>query len=934
MTNINNGLGPKIFRGPSRQLMGDQDRVITPFALGLLRVALGLFVFMLANAAYLGSVTLMQWLSGQTLEDLTVQWVFLAHLVGGVLLMPLTLIFVSLHVIRAFRNANRSAVRLGLTLLSTCLALLASGILLTKGLALPAFLAAFQGDITYWIHVLGTVVVVTAFAFHRLAGNGFKARTAAYVVGISGGIGLLVPVFAGLFFAETGALMTPENAGVPVQTRFAPSLVTTSSGEYIDAVELMRDEYCAGCHREIHERWQASAHRFSSFNNPAYLFSVRNTRESIKERDGNVTAARLCAGCHDPVTLLSGAFDEADFDEASHPTADAGITCLTCHAIKEVTSNRGNAAFKIETPDHYPFAASSYRKLNWVSGVLLRTKPQLHKRSLMAPVHGSSEFCGSCHKVGLPEELNHYRWLRGQNHFDSFLLSGVAGHSAQSFYYPDEATADCQACHMPEIASNDPSAHQDGARLIGANITQIGFTRDHLFPGANTALVPLMGLSDRVREVHEDFLEESMRVDLFAIREVNGRVLAPLDDQSHPLEPGKDYVLDIVVRNLHVGHAFTQGTSDSNQVWLEVALKVGEQPVVRSGGRNIATGAVDSRAHFLNAYAIDREGGRIDRRNAEDIFAKLYDHQIPPGAADVVQYGFRLPEKAESADEFVEIEVSLNYRKFDLRFLRQFMDDPLARNDLPITTIASDRVKLLLTDRQRVANQNMPGLARLPLWERWNDYGIGLLLKPNGRALGRAASAFREVAKLGASDGRLNLARVYLMQGELGKAARAIEHARQLGAYPWVLGWLQAEVDFRNGALENAISGYEQILHTDFPDARARGFDFSKDYRVRVRLGFALLEQAKVEPNEGFIERANSNFQQVLDVDPENDAAHYGLAQGFALLVDTTSAERHLELYRKYREDDISTSGALQKARRENPVASHSADSLAIYELR
>ena len=26
-------------------------------------------------------------------------------------------------------------------------------------------------------------------------------------------------------------------------------------------------------------------------------------------------------------------------------------------------------------------------------------------------------------KVHLPEELNHYKWLRGQNHYDSFLLS-------------------------------------------------------------------------------------------------------------------------------------------------------------------------------------------------------------------------------------------------------------------------------------------------------------------------------------------------------------------------------------------------------------------------------------------------------------------------------------------------------------------------------
>ena len=55
-------------------------------------------------------------------------------------------------------------------------------------------------------------------------------------------------------------------------------------------------------------------------------------------------------------------------------------------------------------------------------------------------------------------------------------------------------------------------------------------------------------------------------------------------------------------------------------------------------------GRVDPWSHFVNAYVIDREGNRIDRRNAEDIFIALYNHQIPPGAGDVVHGAFRVPE--------------------------------------------------------------------------------------------------------------------------------------------------------------------------------------------------------------------------------------------------------------------------------------------------
>ena len=51
-----------------------------------------------------------------------------------------------------------------------------------------------------------------------------------------------------------------------------------------------------------------------------------------------------------------------------------------------------------------------------------------------------------------------------------------------------------------------------------------------------------------------------------------------------------------------------------------------------SGGLNPDDQAVDPYSHFVNAYVLDRDGNRIDRRNAEDIFTPLYNHQIPPPA--------------------------------------------------------------------------------------------------------------------------------------------------------------------------------------------------------------------------------------------------------------------------------------------------------------
>jgi hypothetical protein len=265
---------------------------------------------------------------------------------------------------------------------------------------------------------------------------------------------------------------------------FQPSLSLTSDGKFIPAKVLMMDSYCLKCHADVFNGWFHSAHHFSSFNNPAYLASVRETRKIAQDRDGSVKASRWCAGCHDPVPFFSGAFDKADYDLVKDPTAHAGITCTVCHAITHVNSTKGNGDYVIEEPIHYPFAQSQNPILQFINNQLVKAKPSFHKQTFLKDFHKGekqAEFCSTCHKVALPKELNDYReFLRGQNHYDEFLLSGV-GHGAQSFYYPPKAKKNCGECHMPLAASNDFGAKdfdKDGNLKI----------HNHLFPAANTAI--------------------------------------------------------------------------------------------------------------------------------------------------------------------------------------------------------------------------------------------------------------------------------------------------------------------------------------------------------------------------------------------------------------------------------------------------------------
>ena len=119
------------------------------------------------------------------------------------------------------------------------------------------------------------------------------------------------------------------------------------------------------------------------------------------------------------------------------------------------------------------------------------------------------------------------------------------------------------------------------------------------------------------------------------------------------LEPGRRYLLEVVLRTVGVGNLFTEGTADSNQVWIELIARQGDRIIGHSGSMD-EQGKVDPWAYFVNAYVLDHQAERIDRRNAQDILTPLYNHQIPPGAADVVHYALDLPEDITGPPTLVE----------------------------------------------------------------------------------------------------------------------------------------------------------------------------------------------------------------------------------------------------------------------------------------
>jgi tetratricopeptide (TPR) repeat protein len=275
--------------------------------------------------------------------------------------------------------------------------------------------------------------------------------------------------------------------------------------------------------------------------------------------------------------------------------------------------------------------------------------------------------------------------------------------------------------------------------------------------------------------------------------------------------------------------------------------------------------------------------------------------------------------------------------------IRGYVPGKAYRNDLPITTLAVDRI----TFPVEAAAEDRPNpvqnpTSKFPEWMRWNDYGIGLFLK--GKAeLRQAADAFAEVEKLDRYDGPLNLARVLEREGRLTEAVNAIKRAQEFTDPPaprWTIAWLSGVINRQEGHLVEAERNLRSVLEDSTLSMRERHFDFSLDYKVINLLGQTLFDRARQErgperqaEKTAFLKQAVQQFQKTLEIDSENVTAHYNLQLLYAQLGDREQADQHRELHAKFKPDDNARDRAVQQARRKYPAANQAAEALVIYRL-
>ena len=941
---------------------GPKGPVVTRKLRIWLRIVLGLFGLLAIDSIYLSGVDIVAWWTGEPQEDQAYLWAILLHLVLGLLLLIPFVIYGAMHAWRGRFRPNRRAVAVGWGLLWVGVALLVTGLLLVRvevggirfGIDQPQI-----RTVLFWIHALSPLVAIWLFILHRLVGPKLRwGRSVPWgIAGVATAVlAAAVSTVPAPAPARAGGLVALASSSID---RFGPSLVETADGGTVPLEHLLGNEHCIECHADAHSQWADSVHAASSFNNPLYAFSVRNTRQAMIDRHDDLGPSRFCAGCHDPAILMSGSWEQDRWTDpamaetvASDPLGSASIGCIVCHGIEDV-STLGNASYTFRDPPRYPFAFSDSAFLQWVNRQLILAKPSFHKKTFLKPVHSSPEFCGTCHKVFIPEALNGYKWLPGQNHYDTWRLSGVSGRGIGSWYWPKSITADCNGCHMPLVPSDQIAAQiRDDSGVLSIH--------HHGFHAANTgvaaieaAFFPSEESEDRLERVVDAcsrMSEDAVRLDLIGFREggrVDGAFRGPVGMNPVWVEPGETVLLEAITRTLTLGHPLTQGTADSNEVWIEieVGLRPGAEAVNRvlaSSGTIEDDGTVDPWAKFLDVWLLDRDGNRIEQRNPEDIFVPLYNHQIPPGAADLTHYRVEIPEV--DGGELV-INGRVRYRKFDSALMRHAFGEEQGTEllkSLPIIDMAETTVTIPIgRDSGMAATTTM----KAPDWQRWNDYGIGLVRAGSGAGvakgqLAQAIEAFAEVEAMGLADGALNQGRAMLVEGRIDDAAEALARAAENPElkWPWALDWYAAAVAREQGDLEGATRRLERIIAARYPVAVERGYDFSLDERVWNELATVRFEIARRaatdEQYEAQVELALEAISRSIELNAQSPESWFLASLIREASGDLEGAEKALAEFEIIRPDNNARDRAIRLARSRSEIADHAAEPVAIYDLQ
>ncbi len=398
----------------------------------------------------------------------------------------------------------------------------------------------------------------------------------------------------------------------------APSLMQARS---IDVARLAKTDDCATCHADVASHWMHSAHAYASFDNPWYRAGV----DRFREERGN-EASRFCAGCHDPLLLLSGDIDHEVTPE--NDLAYAGITCLVCHSV-ESTLPDGNASLAMT--DHAVLIPDPADP----------EEIEAHRARLTMEPLRSAKLCGSCHRSFSGPDIGNANHLPGIDDFGDWSSSAFGGAVPTHLVSVEEAS--CQGCHMKPVSAS--SAEMAGARD--------GIVRAHRWAASHSALAAQLPDASHARQVEEE-LRGAVTIDVGPVQIAQRRYL--FASQSR-LRGGERVIFDVILQNERTGHRFPGGVRDLQDAWVEVEVRDASGRVV---GLSQPRSDTHENVFVLRATMLDGQAKPDLLHRVHGFAAPAFDRTLEAHDARAVRYSLMLPARIT---EPLQVSVRLLHRK-------------------------------------------------------------------------------------------------------------------------------------------------------------------------------------------------------------------------------------------------------------------------------
>ena len=435
---------------------------------------------------------------------------------------------------------------------------------------------------------------------------------------------------------------------------FAPALAASESGRALAQGSLSHSAACGSprCHPSIYAEWSVSGHRWSGTD-----IVFRRVAEQVAATSGP-ESTRYCAGCHEPVAVLS-----ATTPSAGSAAREEGISCVTCHSIASGAPGAAKG-YVVRAPARYLFEGSSGAG-SVIAGYLIRAYPDQHRRSFGKPDMAQPELCGSCHRQVQDGQTQKLGLVRIQNQYEQWRQS--------KWNRPGDknGSVECRECHMPLLEGVDASVGAPGRGWRNLE----GKHRSHRFLGANGYMPTLLGIDGAQTQagMTEQWLHGEYPIPEIAERWDKGPIVALSLQAPETAVVGQPIELQALVASRKVGHSYPTGPLDLTQAWIEIEARDAAGKLVFSSGE------LDDKQVLLPGAVVFRadSGGSKPGAPAVALAAMRDTPSVPAGGSESESYGFSCPSVpgrptavtkahvALSQAGFLSVSARLRYRKLD-----------------------------------------------------------------------------------------------------------------------------------------------------------------------------------------------------------------------------------------------------------------------------